>query len=415
MVAVATVLLIGLPASSARAAGVPVPLHRAPWVNLGLIAGSDAGFVVGMTHPIEIATQSVLIGAPGTRLREHVLTPSATAQISWLNLVGQQVGYVIARSRTATKYEMHQLNVVTGADTNLGTVGQLPFAFTADSWIGLADNYLISTPFTGGAATRIAPLDGARPSSYRTTDGAMLIRRANADRTQYSLDLVDFASKSVSRVATEKSIADFSISPTTIAWASNAPQTGKPVTVTVLARSGGTPFVYSETNRDAEIWELAAGDTSVGYVINRTGVSYLRTIGASGLVSTVRLPYYTSALLANGSGWLISVSGRRADAGVYSVQGSTVDRQATVTGPHVPTVGLSFAAGRLYYTDDSNVDDGAPLGARGPMPVWSRPVNGLGSPKLGNESELAQRTAHLPAYWDTAAWRSRPVAGWSVG
>lgn len=115
-------------------------------------------------------------------------------------------------------------------------------------------------------------------------------------------------------------------------------------------------------------------------------------------MSDVALPDDSSYLQEDGDRWLVGVTGASAEAGVYAVQGSASSRVATVDTPAAPVWGISFAAGRIYYADNPIFDenDTYPLQNPEPMRVWSRPVTGLGSPVLGDETELKYRTAFLP-------------------
>ncbi|GAB3257266.1 FlgD immunoglobulin-like domain containing protein [Kineosporia babensis] len=397
--AAVTALVLALTTPSAQASdnSTPVPLHPTEQVSITLLGGSAEGYAAQVAKPVS-GGYGIFTSANGEQLVERQLPVPADRMwdVTFLGVVGQQLGYVFDQPGNPTRYEMHRLNVVTGVDAVLGTVTSRPLAFTADSWIGTADGYLVSTRFDNGAATRLAKVP---PNSYGfdlTTDG--LLAQTSGTDGETHLDLVDFTSGTTERVATEKAgILGYDISPTTITWWRNQ-TVGEPQPIKIRARSGGPVTTYEETDDWADNAQKVAGSDGIGYVYKSKDNWRLRTVSTSGAVETVVLPDESGSLRADGSRWLFSVGGRGQDAGVYTVEGTTPTRVATVDAPDAPVWGISMAAGRVYYSDNPIFDneDNYPLARPTPMHVWSRPVTGLGRPVLGDEVELDYGTAFLP-------------------
>jgi len=398
----ASTLILALVAPPANASynSTAVPQHPVAEVGLSLLGGSADGYAVQMLKPAT-SSYGIYTGAPGDKLVERTLPVAADRQgeIDYLGVVGQHLGYTADIPGNPTRYEMHRLNVVTGVDTALGTVNVRPLAFTSDSWLGLADGYVVATRFDTGTAARLARV-GTQPWDFRLTTDGVLIESTNPAHTEYYLDLVTFGSTTVERVATEPSILNYAISPTTITWYTNQ-TVGEPQIIKVRDRSGGNVFTYSESDDYADPVQKVAGYHSAGFLYARDGVWRLRTISTSGTVNTIVVPDDSDGLRADGQRWLMGTGGRAAEAGVYEVlnasQNSTPTRVASVTPPNAPVYGLSFSAGRIYYADQSVYEDvNSPLELPGPLPVYWRPVTGLGAPTLGTETELEQRTSFIP-------------------
>ncbi len=383
------------PTASASYNSTAVPLHPAAQVGLTLLGGSADGYAVQMYKPTS-GTYGIFTGGPGDALTERTIPVGAgtPGNLWYLGVVGQQLGYYLSIYGNPYRYEMHRMNVLTGVDTNLGTVTTAPTAYTTDSWIAVIDGYVVATRFDTGVATRLAAT-GANPFGIKLTTDGMLIETTNAAHSQYYLDLVDFGSTEVERVASEPSIHRFDISPTTITWYED-PQTGRSEQIKIRERSGGPVATYTETDDYADPVDKIAGYHSAGFLYSRDGVWRLRTISTSGVADTVVMPDDSTNLLVDGDRWLIGTGGRSAQAGVYEVRGDTVTQVAKVTPPSAPVTAISFSAGKLYYSDATVYDDGNnPLDLPGPMAVWSRPITGVGAPSLGTETELAQRTGYL--------------------
>jgi hypothetical protein len=389
-------LALVAPAASASYNSTPVPLHPAAQVGLSLLGGSADGYAVQMYKPAS-GNYGIFTGGPGDPLTERTIPAgsASTGNLWYLGVVGQQLGYYRSIYGNPYRYEMHRLNVLTGVDTTLGTVTTTPVAYTTDSWIAITGGFVVSTRFDTGAATRLAAT-GSNPFQIKLTTDGLLIETANADRSEWYLDLVDFGSTEVERVASEPNIHSFGISPTTITWYGN-PETGRPEQIMVRERSGGPVATYTETDDYADPVDKIAGYHGAGFLYSRDGVWRLRTISTSGVANTVVVQDDSSSLQADGDRWLIGTGGRTAQAGVYEVRGDTPTQVASVTPPNTPVTGISFSAGKLYYSDAMVYDDGDnQLDLPGPRAVWTRPVTGLGSPSLGTETELAQRTGDLP-------------------
>lgn len=370
------------------------PFHAVPQVSLNLLGGSGEGYAVQMLTPVPGHTWDLYTGTDHLTRRAYPVPADLIGEVTWLGVVGQQAGWVLDHPGTITRYEMHRVNVITGTDTELGTVTTRPIAFTADSWLGWSGNDLVATRFDDGSATTLAR-PGRSPGRVELADDALVVRSENDAHTETYLDLVEFGNGRVTRVATEPAIADFGVSATSIFW-TGPTIAGEPQAIRVRDRSDGTVFGYSETDDAADSVHRVAGEHGMGYVIAADNVWRLRTISTTGTVSTVVLPDDSGGLIADGPRYLVGAGGRTGDAGVYAVAASTLSRVATVDAPDLPVTALAMAAGRVYSADDYFPDDGrTPLGARPPMAVWSRPVTGLGRPVLGDETRFPYRTGYL--------------------
>ena len=383
------------PAANASDNSTPVPLHPAAQVGLTLLGGSADGYAVQMYKPVS-GGYGIFTGGPGDTLTERTIPVGADdpGSLWYLGVVGPQLGYYRSINGNPYHYEMHRLNVLTGVDSTLGTVTTVPVAYTTDSWIAITGGYVVATRFDTGVATRLAAT-GSNPFGIKLTTDGMLIETTNAARSEWYLDLVNFGSTAVERVAGEPSIHSFDISPTTITWYED-PMTGRSEKIRIRERSGGPVATYTETDDYADPVDKVAGYHSAGFLYSRDGVWRLRTISTSGVANTVVMPDDSTNLKADGDRWLIGTGGRTAQAGVYEVRGDTPTQVAEVTPPDAPVTGISFSAGKLYTSDTTVYDDGDnPLDLPGPMSVWTRPITGVGAPSLGTETELTQRTGYL--------------------
>ncbi|MCE0540236.1 hypothetical protein LWF15_32555 [Kineosporia rhizophila] len=389
-------LVLALPTTPAHANtnSTPVPQHKSEQVSLTLLGGSDEGYAV-QAGVLNASGSGLFTGAPGEQMTRRELPVPADRMwdVSFLGVVGQHLGYVLDLPGSPTRYEMHRMNVISGVDTALGTVSSRPLAYTSDSWIGATGGYLISTRFADGTVTRLAKVGQNLWNLDLTTDGVLVVSSDN--QGQIFLDVIDFGSGEVERVATETSVLGYDISPTTITWWSNQ-TVGEPQVIKIRERSGGPVTRYEETDDYADNVPKVAGQQGIAYLYWRDGIWRLRTVSSSGVAETIEVPDDSAYLMADGDRWLFGTGGRSEHIGVYEVQGSTVDRVATVGAPNAPVQGISFAAGRIYYSDNPIFDpfDSSPLQTPA-MQVWSRPVTGLGSPVFGDETEEAG-TAYLP-------------------
>ncbi|GLY30713.1 hypothetical protein [Kineosporia sp. NBRC 101731] len=401
--------IVSGPSASASENSTAVPLHRGPQLDVSLIGGSGEGYAVQAGVPYGV--DGGLFTGTGGELKARTLPADEDpyGRRRWLGVIGQQAGYVITHPRTSSEpatYELHRLNVVSGSDSDLGTISVDPIGFTADGWLVWDGEDLVETRFDTGNAAVVATmpdLADRKVTGTALTTGAALVRSTNADQSESYLDLVEFGAGTIERVATETAadLHAFDLSPTTLVWWGRQ-YTGEPQYVKVRARSGGVVTTYNDTDDNADNSVRVPGQNSAAYVIPHEGAWKLRVISTSGGVSTLDLPDYSAGLIADGARWLLAASGRVANAGVYSVQDSTVTRVASVPALNISTSAVAFAAGRIYYGDNYYFDDGStPLDARAPMAIWSRPVTGLGRPVLGDETELGQRSAHVPGGGDS--------------
>lgn len=370
-------MLVAALATAAPAAAldvVEVQRHDAGATTLRLIGASASAFAVEQGQP----ERRFLLGATGTRLSPR----AADVPVEPLPSVDGVAGYLTYDGSSAPlPSRLHLLTLATGAETVVDHDDD-PMAITGDGWIGRGEDgvlrrHVVGTPGAaeyGGAGTV------TEVAADRT--GMLVVRAVTAlGRTSYALDLVTFATGAVRRVVTSTAaLSRPALSSSTIAWVSDA--ASENVLVQRRARTGGAITGFRETN-ELTAYRLAVAGDRVGWAFSDSTGAWLRVLtGAS--ARRVALPGTGSGVMGVADRLIVSVSGRLAGAGVYSVGGGAAVRLATVPPERARFRSITLSAGGLGYTDDAIAD------GRG-LPIWQAPVTGSAVPQIGTPRLLPAR------------------------
>jgi hypothetical protein len=320
--------------------------------GLSLLGASPAGLAVRQSAVLNAQGQTgspVLTGAIGAQLTARpLLDPTVTSgPRTMLTVVGQNLAWYEYLQRAGSRPKaIHRMNVLTGADIVDGEMPQ-PGAFNGDWFTDAVPSF---APY---------PWQWQRPLLlYRTGDGfavpEVLIPNVPgvegvsmaADKTRvlratteyvpdalphYYLDLVKLGNGAITRLlGTTEVISKVALTSHTVVWVSTAADGS--VKINQRRRVGGAISSYTETNPNADVVHLVAGNRKVGYLVpdpsNPAGTVLRIVTGTTS--QQVALPLGGSGLAAVGSRFYTATGGPASVAGVYRVAGSRVRRVATV-------------------------------------------------------------------------------------
>ena len=322
-------------------------------------------------------------------------------------------------------WDVHRMDVRTGKDV---LDGQMPQAngYTRDGWLSATLVSFVQFPFPPPTLKRYradpdsanlsgTPIVGV-PSFVGTAvandDSAMLYATyENTDLSQddgdprYSLDLLDLNAKTSTRLVDkiEETVTAVALSPHTLAWVTRLDSgngvthefTG-PAVVHIRPRSGGPVVSYTESVDPSDTFQIAATDEGVGYVVHHSSEVSLRVIAASGSgARDVDLPEGGYGIAAVGSRFLTAAGGPDSVAGVYSINGSTVTRTATVPTATYPVTAAVLNNSILHYADASV------SGLTGEDTLWQSTVSGHNRPSFGADQVVPIAYGHLRIPYDS--------------
>jgi hypothetical protein len=410
LLAAAAAVAVPLAGSAqAQPTSVEVPRHDSPTITLSLAGASADALLVSRQATIGDAA-TYFSGANGSELADRgAMFPSSGADSSTLlGVVGHTLGWAEYLSQTSTspaKYILHRTNLYNGSSVQQD-VPTPPVAYTGDGWLSYSKGTagggagdLLRNLFDGPTTTLIK--DVVRPERLvADANGAVLTSYlpVTGQSTRYRLDLITYgATPTVERIAdVTDEITSADLSATTVAWSTRPLSAPTPNTYHQRPRAGGSTDTYTDSSPWLHEAGVQAGDGQVAYVVSDPDHPAMRIVTGS-TAQTVDLPNVTGSTVhttpdwtakAVGNRYYVGVSGPVSVAGVYSVEGDTLSKVATVPAPQIAVNAIAFSAGRLYYADDGAIDKPG-------MAVWQRVVTGATTPTLGTESLLPNRAYRL--------------------
>ena len=399
--------------AQAQPTSVAVPQHDSATLTLSLVGATDESMMVAKTATIGLGT-SYFSGPSGDLADRGALLSNSGSSSRALGVIGHTLGwseYFAPVSTTPARYVLHQTNLLDGSTTQ-EDLPQNPIAYTGDGWLAYSNGDLVRHLFDGPTTTLIkapASVDIIGPSVDST--GALITSEArdSSNTWHWFLDLVEFGTGStaptVQRLADSiERITSADLSTETVAWATRATSSATSTTIYQRPRAGGSIEAFTNTADRIQHSGVQAGNGQVGYVVVDASGSFMRVV-TGGTVHDTALPGAASTTTkAVGDQFLTAVSGPLATAGVYSVDGDTASRVATVATSPISVTNIAFSAGRLSYADASVLDKPG-------LPVWQRIVSGTTTPVLGAESLLPNRAYPVVGAIGLSSSAGRSVTG----
>ncbi len=306
---------------------------------------------------------------------------------------------------------MFRLNIRTGTNVLDGLMPP-PLAYTSAGWLTDRQPSFHVYPLpplvlrrhqavragddtTAVPSTDIMPGAGAREMVADETAAVQSYVTSTGTSDSWNVDLVDLVNKAKQTLVTASPdpVTSLALSSTTVAWSSKA--ANGPLVISRRARSGGPITSFTEDNPNADAEHLAAGNGDVAYLVTDPTRTLMRLVTA-GTTRSVEVPSGSSGIAAVGNRYLTAVGGPSAVAGVYSVEGTTVTRTATVPTRHHRLASVAVTASQLYYTD------GSVTGLPGTS-LWQRTITGRNRPSLGPEAAVSTRPADLAGLRESSA------------
>jgi hypothetical protein len=320
--------------------------------GLSLIGASSAGLAVRQTGVPDgegNASSPVLTGAVGAQLTARpVLDPTVTSYFrTFMTVVGPNLAWYEYLPRAGSQPKaIHRMDVLTGTDVVDGEMPE-PGAFNGDWFTDAVPSFapypwewqrpLLRYRTGAGFAVpetlmpNVPGVVGVSMAADKTRVLRATIEYVPDGLPRYYLDLVKLGSGAVTRLLdTTEIISKVALTSHTVVWVSTAADGS--VKINQRRQTGGAISSYTETNPNADVVHLVAGNRKVGYLVpdpsNPAGTVLRIVTGTT--AQQVALPLGGTGLAAVGSRFYTATGGPASVAGVYRVAGSRVRRVATV-------------------------------------------------------------------------------------